>query len=69
MSIVYRMKAQFDKAIAEGKKAIELDPNGADTLVAQGDALRMADRPEEALRLMERQCVSTLNHQHFIIGL
>lgn len=54
MSIVYRMKAQFDKAIAEGKKAIELDPNGADTLVAQGDALRMADRPEEALRLMEK---------------
>jgi len=54
MSIVYRMKGQFDKAIAEGEKAIELDPNGERTLSNQGMTLNMADRPEEALRLMEK---------------
>ena len=54
MTLVYRERGQFDKALAEGKRAIELDPNGADTILFQGDTLRMASRPKEALILLEK---------------
>ena len=54
MSFVYKMSGQIDKALSEGKIAIALDPNGADTLIGQVDVLKVADRPEEALKLMEK---------------
>jgi adenylate cyclase len=50
----YRMKGDHDKAIAEGKRAIELDPNSADAHVWLGIALNYADRAEEAVPLLER---------------
>jgi adenylate cyclase len=54
MATAYKMKGKLDKAIAEGKKATALDPNSADILVGRVDALKIVDRPEEALRLMEK---------------
>ncbi len=46
------MAGQFDEAIAEGKRAIELSPNYAGLFVGQVDNLRIANRPKEALKLM-----------------
>ncbi|MHC5077008.1 MAG: hypothetical protein ACYTFM_11355, partial [Planctomycetota bacterium] len=54
MATVYKMSGQMDKAIAEGEKAIELDPNGAGTLFNHAEVLRIANQPEEALKLMEK---------------
>jgi adenylate cyclase len=50
----YRMKGDHDKAIAEGKRAVELDPNSADAHVWLGIALYTADRAEEAIPLLEK---------------
>jgi TolB-like protein/Tfp pilus assembly protein PilF len=54
MAVVYKMKGQIDKAIALGERAIALGPNRADILIVHVDALKIADRPEEALRLVEK---------------
>jgi tetratricopeptide (TPR) repeat protein len=48
------MKGDHGKAIAEGKKAVELDPNSADAHVWLGIALNYADRAEEAIPLLEK---------------
>jgi adenylate cyclase len=50
----YRMKGEHDNAIAEGKRAVELDPNSADAHVWLGIALYTADRAEEAVPLLEK---------------
>jgi adenylate cyclase len=50
----YRMKGDYDKAIAEGKRAVELDPNSADAHVWLGIALYTVDRAEEAIPLLEK---------------
>jgi adenylate cyclase len=47
-------KRQYDKAITEGRKAITLSPNGADSLNALGFFLHMAEKWEEAIPLYER---------------
>jgi len=54
LSYVYAQKQQYDQAIAEGERAIVLDPNHADSYASQAEALNFAGRPEEALRLVER---------------
>jgi adenylate cyclase len=46
----YALKQQYDQAIAEGERAIALDPNNADSYAVQAEALNYAGRPEEALR-------------------
>ncbi len=51
------MHAQFgrhEQAIAEGERAIAMDPNAADGYVALAGALNLAGHPERALLLMER---------------
>ena len=48
------MQQQYDQAIAEGERAIALDPNNADSYAVQADALNFAGRPEEALRAVEQ---------------
>jgi len=50
LSWVYGQKHQSDQAIAEGERAIALDPNNADSYAFQAGALNFAGRPEEALR-------------------
>ncbi len=44
------LKQQYEQAIAEGERAIALDPNNADSYALQADALNLAGRPVEALR-------------------
>jgi tetratricopeptide (TPR) repeat protein len=54
ISNVYALKQQYDPAIAEGKRAIALDPNNADSYAFQAQALNFAGRPAEALRMAEQ---------------
>jgi len=51
---VYVFLRKFDEAIAEGKKAIELDPNSANAHGALGHVLVFADMPQEAIPILER---------------
>jgi adenylate cyclase len=53
-SQVYALKQQYDQAIAEGERAIALDPNNADSYFFQAMALNFAGRPEDALRMLEQ---------------
>jgi adenylate cyclase len=50
LGFIYEVKQQYDQAIAEGERAVALDPNHADGYAVQADALNFAGRPEEALR-------------------
>jgi adenylate cyclase len=52
LSQVYVQKQQYEQAIAEGERAIVLDPNNADSYVWQAGALNFAGRPEEAVRMV-----------------
>ncbi len=49
LGAVYLVMRQHDKAIAEGQKAVELSPNGADAHMWLSMFLNFADRPKEAL--------------------
>ena len=49
LSFVYGQQQQFDQAVAEGERAIALDPNNADSYAFQANVLSWAGRPEEAL--------------------
>jgi adenylate cyclase len=51
---VYVLLRKWDEAIAEGKRAIELDPNSANAHGSLGHVLAMADMPKEALPILER---------------
>jgi len=46
---IYLTKRQYDKAIAEGKRAVEMDPNSAFVYAAMGYSLLRAGRPKEAI--------------------
>jgi adenylate cyclase len=50
----YAQQQQFDQAIAEGQRAIALDPNNADSYVALAEALFFAGRPAEIPPLVEK---------------
>jgi TolB-like protein/Flp pilus assembly protein TadD len=54
LSSVSAQKQQYDQALAEGERAIALDPNNADSYAAQADALYFAGRPEAMLRMIEQ---------------
>jgi tetratricopeptide (TPR) repeat protein len=54
LSVVYVVKQQYDQAIAEGERAIALDPNNADSYAQHAEVLSFAGRPEEALRAVEQ---------------
>ncbi len=62
LSSIYAEKQQYDQALAEGERAIALDPNNADSYQAQAQALNWAGRPEEALQVIER--AMRLNPRH-----
>lgn len=53
LSEVYALKQQYDQAIAEGERAIALDPNNADIYANQAEVLDWAGRSEDALRAVE----------------
>src|SRR5581483_10849099 len=54
LSIAYSQKHQYDQAIAEGERAVALDPNYADSYAVQAEVLTFAGRPEEALQSVEQ---------------
>ncbi len=48
----YSLQQQYDQALAEGERAIALDPNNADSYFVQANVLNNAGRSEEALRML-----------------
>jgi adenylate cyclase len=54
LSLVYARKQQYDHAVAEGERAITLDPNNADSYAWQAEVLNVAGRSEEALKVVEQ---------------
>ena len=54
LSFIYLMKRQYDRSIAEAKRAIAFDPNGAEGRYRLGQALIYAGRPEEAFAPLEK---------------
>jgi adenylate cyclase len=54
LSYLYVLKREYDKAIAEGERAVALNPGATIFLDAYGNALRSADRPEEAIPLYQK---------------
>ena len=51
--MVYAQQRQYDQAIAEGERAIALDPNNVGSYAMQAEVLNLAGRPEEALQSAE----------------
>jgi len=51
---VYLLSRQFDKAIAQGERVIEVDPNGAESHWYLGTALLFSGRPKEAVQSLEK---------------
>jgi len=54
LGFFYACNREYDKAIAEGKRAMALDPSGAEVHVRYGDILRIAGRPEEAIPMYQK---------------
>ncbi|MBW1815754.1 MAG: tetratricopeptide repeat protein, partial [Deltaproteobacteria bacterium] len=51
---IYILKRDYEKGISEGRKAVELEPNGADSLAWLGMGLFFADRPAEAIQVLKK---------------
>ncbi len=49
-----RRNSSMTKLIAEGERAVALDPNYADSYAVQAEVLNFAGRPEEALQSVEQ---------------
>jgi adenylate cyclase len=54
LGIVYLWKKQHELAVAEARRALDLNPNHADSYVALGDILSWAGRAEETVPLVEK---------------
>ncbi|MGD8882471.1 MAG: adenylate/guanylate cyclase domain-containing protein [Desulfobacterales bacterium] len=54
LGLLYLMKCQYEKSIAEHEKAIALNPNQADNHALLGMSLVFACRPEEAIVSLKR---------------
>jgi TolB-like protein/Flp pilus assembly protein TadD len=54
LSIIYPFKKEYDKAIAEGERAVTLNPSGSDSYSSYAMALLMACRPEEAIPMFQK---------------
>jgi adenylate cyclase len=51
---LYIYEGEYDKAIAEGERAVALDPGGTSELVNYATSLRIAGRAEEAIPLFQK---------------
>jgi adenylate cyclase len=51
---LYSHKREYDKAIAEGERAVALDPSGSDSCASYAAALLFACRPEEAIPMFQK---------------
>ncbi len=54
LGFVYLNMREYDEAIAEGKRGVELNPNGHEALAFLGIILNLAGRPAEALTVLEK---------------
>ena len=54
LGFVYLLKREYDMAISEGKRAVELNPNSATAATFMGWILRCAGQYKEAIREFER---------------
>ncbi|MBI3797536.1 MAG: tetratricopeptide repeat protein [Deltaproteobacteria bacterium] len=68
LSNVYAQQQQYDQAIAEGERAIALDPNNDFSYNRQGAALNFAGRPAEALPMMEQAMRLNPHYPPFYLG-
>jgi adenylate cyclase len=50
----YFLKREYDKSIAEGERALALNPSGADARAVYADALTYVGRAEEAIPLLKK---------------
>jgi adenylate cyclase len=53
LGLIYMMKRQYDKAIAETERAISLEPNSAENIYRLGVVLNYAGRAEEAIPYLQ----------------
>jgi adenylate cyclase len=51
---LYGLKREYDKAIAEGERAVALSPGGTTALVNYAGCLNLVGRPEEAIPLFQK---------------
>jgi adenylate cyclase len=51
---IYILMRDYDKGIEAGQKAVDLEPNGADSHAFLGMGLQFADRPEEAIKILKK---------------
>jgi adenylate cyclase len=54
LSTLYYIKREYDKAIAEGERAVALNPSGATVLAQYASSLDFAGRSEEAIPLFQK---------------
>jgi len=54
LCVLYAHHKEYDKAIAEGERAVALNPGGTYGLAMYGDCLNWAGRPEEAIPLLQK---------------
>jgi adenylate cyclase len=54
LGYIYALSGRYDEAVAEGERAVELNPNGADALAVLGGILNSVGRPEEAIPLLHK---------------
>jgi adenylate cyclase len=54
LSLLYCLRKEWDKAIAEGERGIALNPSGADVQSWYAQTLTFVGRPEEAILLFEK---------------
>ena len=54
LSWVYTIRREYDKAIAEGERAVSLNPGSAFALFRYAETLTYADRPGEAIPILEK---------------
>ncbi len=54
LGAIYAFAGWYDEAIAEGERAVELNPNGAEGLAHLGLILNTVGRPEEAISILHR---------------
>jgi adenylate cyclase len=52
--LIYAALGRYDEAVAEGKRAVELNPNGAYALAVLGSILNRGGRPEEAILVLQK---------------
>ncbi len=54
LGLIYMSMHEYDKMVAEGQRAVELNPNGAQSLGHLGWFLNLAGRPAEAITVLDK---------------